>query len=142
MWQSKENLMKSILSASVCVAALAFAVPAMAATTDSPKHMHHHHMSKMGPKTHMKKAGDPTTAELNERSLNAARGSGSAPAAGDTSASPMTPPASSGGTSMTPPGSSSSMPMTPPASSGSMPMTQPSSGSTGTTAPNNAPNGG
>ncbi len=124
--------MKSILSASVCVAALAFAVPAMAATGDSPKPMHHHHhMSKMGPKTHMKKAGDPTTAELNERSLNAARGSGSAPGASDSSATPMTPPAAS-----------SAMPMTPPAGSTSTPMTAPSSGSTGTTAPNNAPSGG
>lgn len=116
--------MKSILSASVCVAALAFAVPAMAATTDTPpKHMHHHHMSKMGPKTHMKPAGDPTTAQLNERSLNAARGGSSG------SAAPAT-------------GDATTTPMTPPAASTSTPMTQPSSGSTGTTAPNNAPSGG
>ena len=111
--------MKSILSASVCVAALACAVPAFAAdTTDTPKHMHHHHMSKMGSKTHMKKAGDPSTAELNDKSLAAARG-GSASTGGDASA-----PAAA--------------PMTPPAS-GMMP---PASGSTGTTTPTNAPGGG
>ena len=112
--------MKSILSASVCVAALSLAIPAMAATSDTPKHMHHHHMSKMGPKTKMKKAGDPTTEQLNARSLDAARGTGAAPAAGDSSAAPMTPPAASSGA----------------------PMTPPSSGSTGTTAPMNAPSGG
>ena len=80
--------MKSILSASLCTAALAFALPAMAQTdTSKPAHKHHH-MGRMnhmqGPKTKSKRAGDPTTDELNAKSLAAARG-GSAPAA---SASP------------------------------------------------------
>ncbi len=122
--------MKSILSASICTAALAFALPAMAQTdTSKPMHHHRHHSSRMdhmqGPKTHSKRAGDPSTDELNAKSLAAARG-GSAPATGDTS----TPSSSTApGTGMAAP---SSMP---PAGSA------PSSGSTGTTTPSNTPGG-
>lgn len=134
--------MKSILSASLCTAALAFAVPAMAQTdTSKPMHHHRHHSSRMdhmqGPKTHSKRAGDPSTDELNAKSLAAARG-GNAPAAGDNT-TPMSTPSSS-----TAPGTGMSAPsgpgMAPPSS---MPPagSAPSSGSTGTTTPSNTPGG-
>ena len=70
----------------------------MAHATAASKPMHHHHMGKMGknhmqgPKTKSKPAGDPDTAQLNEQSLNAARGSG--PAVGSQSGAMA--PASSG----------------------------------------------
>ncbi len=128
--------MKSILSASICTAALAFAVPAMAQTTDTskpPMHHHHHHSSRMdhmqGPKTHSKRAGDPSTDELNAKSLAAARG-GSTPASGD-STTPMSTPSSS-----TAPGTGMAAPSTMPPSGSA-----PSSGSTGTTTPSNTPGG-
>lgn len=110
--------MKSILSASICAAALAFAVPAMAADDAKPMHHHHHmmkHSSKMGPHTKMKKAGDPSTDELNQKSLDAAKG-------GTDSSTPA--PAAAGGA------------MAPAA-----PMATPSSGTTATTTPSNAPGG-
>ena len=131
--------MKSILSASLCTAALAFALPAMAQTdagTSKTKPMHHmrHHSSRMdhmqGPKTHSKRAGDPSTDELNAKSLAAARG-GSAPSAGDSST-----PASAPSSTSTAPGTGMSAPSSmPPAGSA------PSSGSTGTTTPTNTPGG-
>ena len=134
--------MKSILSASLCVAALAFAVPAMAQTdTSKPMHHHRHHSSRMdhmqGPKTKSKRAGDPTTEDLNAKSLAAARG-GNAPATGD-STMPMSTPSSSTapGTGMSAPsGSGMATPSSMPAAGGA-----PSSGSTGTTTPSNAPGG-
>lgn len=113
--------MKSILSASVCAAVLALAIPAMAATDDA-KPMHHkmHKMGKhmMGPHTKMKKAGDPSTDELNEKSLTAAKG-GAAPMGSD-AATPAAAPS----------------PVATPSSAAT-----PSSGTTGTTAPMNAPAG-
>ena len=126
--------MKSILSASICAAALAFAVPAMAQTdTSKPMHHHRHHSSRMdhmqGPKTRSKRAGDPTTEDLNAKSLAAARG-GSASATGD-STTPMGTPSSS-----TAPGTGMSAPSSMPSAGGA-----PSSGSTGTTTPSNAPGG-
>ncbi len=126
--------MKSILSASLCAAALAFAVPAMAQTdTSKPMHHHRHHSSRMdhmqGPKTHSKRAGDPSTDELNAKSLAAARG-GNASATGDSTA-PASMPSSS-----TAPGTGMAAPSSmPPAGSA------PSSGSTGTTTPSNTPGG-
>ena len=150
--------MKSILSASLCTAVLAFAVPAMAQTdTSKPMHHHRHHSSRMdhmqGPKTKSKRAGDPTTEDLNAKSLAAARG-GNAPTAGDNT-TPMSTPSSSTapGTGMSAPsGSGMAAPsgsgMAAPSGSGmaapsSMPATggAPSSGSTGTTTPSNAPGG-
>lgn len=144
--------MKSILSASLCTAALAFAVPAMAQTdTSKPMHMHHHHhhSSRMdhmqGPKTRSKRAGDPSTEDLNAKSLAAARG-GNASATGDNT-TPMSTPSSSTapGTGMSAPSGSG---MSAPSGSGmatpsSMPPAggAPSSGSTGTTTPSNAPGG-
>ncbi len=126
--------MKSILSASLCTAALAFAVPAMAQTdTSKPMHHHHHHMSRMdhmqGPKTKSKRAGDPSTEELNAKSLAAARG-GSTPSTGDNT-TPMSSPSSS-----TAPGTGMAAPSSMPPSGGA-----PSSGSTGTTMPSNTPGG-
>ncbi len=126
--------MKSILSASLCTAALAFAVPAMAQTdTSKPMHHHRHHSSRMdhmqGPKTHSKRAGDPSTDELNAKSLAAARG-GSAAATGDNT-TPMSTPSSS-----TAPGTGMAAPSSMPPSGSA-----PSSGSTGTTTPSNAPGG-
>lgn len=133
--------MKSILSASVCAAALAFAVPALAAT-DSPKHAHHH-MGKHGGTSHgmshgkmSGKGGDSSTEQLNEKSLAAARGGSttgtdaSAPGAMSAPASGAMAPATGG---MAPSGS-----MAP--STGV--MTPPASGTTGTTTPMNAPGGG
>lgn len=114
--------MKSILSASVCAAMLSLAVPAMAADeTAKPMHHHMHHMGKkssmMGPHTKMKKAGDPTTDELNAKSLDAAKGGSSDAGAAAPAAAPST--------------------MSPPAA-GTSSMSAPS---TGTTAPMNAPAG-
>ena len=134
--------MKSILSASLCTAALAFAVPAMAQTdTSKPMHHHRHHMSRMdhmqGPKTKSKRAGDPSTEDLNAKSLAAARGS-SAPATGD-STMPMSTPSSSTapGTGMAAPaGSNMAAPSSMPPAGGA-----PASGNTGMTTPSNAPGG-
>ncbi len=126
--------MKSILSASLCTAALAFALPAMA-QTDTSKPMHkHHHMGRMshmqGPKTKSKRAGDPSTDQLNAKSLAAARG-GSASSAGD-SGTPTSMPSSTS----TAPGTGMSAPSSMPAAGSA-----PSSGSTGTTTPSNTPGG-
>lgn len=112
--------MKSILSASVCAAVLALTVPAMAATGDA-KPMHHkmHKMGKhvMGPHTKMKKAGDPSTDELNEKSLTAAKG-GTASTGSEPAAAPAAAPATD-----------------------TAPAVPSSSGTTGTAAPMNAPAG-
>jgi len=81
--------MKKILSASICAIALSAAVPAFAADDAKPMH-HKHHMkssSMMGPHTKMKMKGDPTTEELNAKSLDAARGGSST----DSSAAPAAP---------------------------------------------------
>ncbi|MCQ8240245.1 hypothetical protein [Rhizosaccharibacter radicis] len=77
----KSILKARALQASVCAAALAFAVPAIAQTDSGDMHkgkMHstHHHMGKMG-KMHggkgYKTAINPTTEDLNAKSLAAAR---------------------------------------------------------------------
>ena len=73
--------MKSILSMSVCAATLAFAVPALAAPDTAPATTAHHHMAKhhgmkgmkVGRKTKARMSGDPTTQDLNAKSLAAAR---------------------------------------------------------------------
>jgi hypothetical protein len=94
--------MKKILSASICAIALSAAIPAFAADDAKPMHHKHHMMkssSKMGPHTKMKMKGDPTTEELNAKSLDAARGgsttdTSATPAAPAAPAAPMAPPAS------------------------------------------------
>ena len=151
--------MKSILSATAYAAAMAFAVPAMAAADDAPMH-HHHHMMHGKHSGMMKKgsSGDNAeTAKLNEQSLANAKG-GVMPASGSSSGmggmapsgSGMSPPSSSGmsapGGAMAPPAggmapSGSSMA---PASGGAMSapgtgMAAPSSGAMGNTMPGNAP---
>ena len=80
--------MKSILSATVCAAAMAFAVPAMAQNTDAtttPTHHHHRHHAMRGKHAGMRRqhenGGDAETARLNEQSLQNAKG-GAAPAGG------------------------------------------------------------
>jgi hypothetical protein len=93
--------MKMILSASICAIALAAAVPAFAADDQAmTKPMSHHkhmmtsHMKKshmMGPKTKMKPAGDPTTADLNSKSLTAARGGMAPMSSGMSAPAPMAP---------------------------------------------------
>ena len=124
--------MKSILSASVCVAALAFALPAVAQTdapkSDKPMHHHHHMMKhdKMGHKgMHSGKAVDASTDSLNEKSLEAARG-GMAPAGMSAPAGTTAP-----SDSMAPAGAMA------PASGGMAPA----SGATGSMTPTNAPAG-
>jgi hypothetical protein len=103
--------MKSILSATVCAAAMAFAVPAMAAgddaTTATPTHHHHHHAMHgrhAGMRNQREHGGDAETARLNEQSLQNARG-GAAPASGSAAGAGMTSgggAAGSSGTSMAP----------------------------------------
>ena len=72
--------MKSILSASVCAAVLAFAVPALAATDPStmtpPAHHHmskHHGMMKGKKGMKAKLSGDAAVQDLNAKSLAAAK---------------------------------------------------------------------
>ncbi len=94
--------MKSILSASVCAAVLAFAVPALADTSTSTST--HHHMAKhhgMKGKKGMKggkMSGDAAVQDLNAKSLAAARsgqpldvGSGSSAPAPTPTPTPMAP---------------------------------------------------
>ncbi len=88
--------MKSILSASVCAAVLAFAVPALADTTTSTST--HHHMAKhhgMKGKKGMKggkMSGDAAVQDLNAKSLAAAR-SGQPLDVGSSSSAPAPAPA-------------------------------------------------
>lgn len=129
----KEYPMKSILSASICAAALALALPAMAATDDAtPMHHHHHKMGMHGKHAGMHgkggMRGDASTDALNEKSLAAARGGtdasmapGAAPAAGAMAA----PGAMSAPGAMAAPGA----------------MSAPASGTSAETMPSNAPAG-
>ena len=144
--------MKSILSATVCAAAMAFAVPALAATDDAPVH-HHHHMMHGKHSGMMRKgsSGDNAeTAKLNEQSLANAKGGVMPASSGSSSSMGSMAPTGSGmsapGSAMAPPAgamapSSSSMA---PASGGAMAapgtgMTAPSSGAMGNSMPGNAP---
>ena len=119
--------MKSILSASVCAAVLAFAVPAMAATDPSTTTPLAHHMSKhhgmMKGKKGMKgkMSGDAAVQDLNAKSLAAAK-------AGQ--------PMEAGSGTMSPASSSGAMPA-PMAPAAGMPAT----GTSATTTPSNAPGG-
>lgn len=86
--------MKSILSATVCAAVLASAIPAMAASDDAampPMHHHHHMMhGKHGMMKNGAMSGDAETAKLNEQSLQNAK-AGVMPASGASSGNGMTP---------------------------------------------------
>ncbi len=93
--------MKSILSASICAAVLAFTVPALADTGTSKSTSMHHHMAKhrgMKGKKGGKMSGDAAVQDLNAKSLAAARSgqpldvgsSSSAPAAAPAPAAPAT----------------------------------------------------
>ena len=112
--------MKSILSASVCAAVLAFAVPALADTSTSTPTTTHHHMAKHhGMKGKMmakggKMSGDAAVQDLNAKSLAAAR-----------SGQPLDV------------GGGSSAPASMPAPAQAMPAT----GTPATTTPSNAPGG-
>ncbi len=119
--------MKSILSATVCAAALAVAIPALAATEDAPMHHRHHmHGKHSGMMRKGKSGGDAETAKLNEQSLANAK-SGVMPASGSTSG--MAP----NGSGMAPTGSG----MAPNGSGMSAPgnAMAPSGGGTGMSAP-------
>jgi hypothetical protein len=150
--------MKSILSATVCAAAMAFAIPAIAATDDAPVH-HHHHMMHGKHSGMMRKgsSGDNAeTAKLNEQSLANAKG-GVMPASSSSSTTSGMAPTGSGmaptGSGMAPTGSGMSAPgsamapsssSTTPASGGAMAapgtgMAAPSSGAMGNAMPGNAP---
>ena len=79
--------MNSILKATVCTAALAFAVPAMAQTDNMAPHHHHHAMhGKHAGMSKSMSSGDADTARLNDQSLANAK-AGVMPASGSGSGS-------------------------------------------------------
>jgi hypothetical protein len=130
--------MKSILSASICAAALAFALPAMAATDDAKPMHHHHHKGMHGQHSGMHgkggTRGDASTDALNEKSLAAARGGTDAPMAPGAMAAPG---AMSAPGAMAAPGAMSA----PGAMAAPGAMSAPASGTSAETMPSNAPAG-